>query len=67
LRTFWTTTDTASNADRRNNFIKKSHRSKKFIAYAQVAHLLLAATAQPNPKPKAKEPLPQRFIEFTVC
>ena len=27
-----------------------------------MAHLLLAATAQASPKPKAKEPLLQRFI-----
>jgi hypothetical protein len=40
-----------------------------------VAHLLLAAYAQANPKPKAKEPLLQRFIplrskiffQFLLC
>jgi hypothetical protein len=47
--------------------LKKSHRTKRFFANAQAAHLLLAATAQAHPKPKAKEPLLQRFIEFTIC
>jgi hypothetical protein len=45
------------------------------FASAYVSHVLLAATAQASPKPKAKEPLLQRFIplkskiffQFILC
>ena len=49
-----------------NKFIKKAHPHKKVYATAHLAHLLLAATAPTHPKPKAKEPNPQRFIRFVA-
>jgi hypothetical protein len=57
--TTWTTTDTASNgqatASKKNKTPPRA-KKMKFYGYPHLAHLLLAATAQANPKPKAKEP-----------
>ncbi|MBX7107860.1 MAG: hypothetical protein K1X61_04345 [Chitinophagales bacterium] len=60
---FRTTTDTASKADRRNNFIKKSPRSK-ILCLCTLHTFAFADYAQAHPEAKPKECNRQRFINF---